>query len=157
MDQNLIIIMDLSQLYFAIRNMGQTVNYRKMIEEILRGREARKVAFTVFDPANEKQASFLDRLRKWGVDVRTFPSNTPSNFTPEMSVIAGSSPESEIILVTGDDKMIRPFRLLEASGKKVELVFFSERLSGGWNPLILSGQVNFFDLSNPDVKKRLTN
>ena len=53
--------------------------------------------------------------------------------------------------------MIRPVRILEESGKKVELVFFSERLSGGWNPLILSGQVDFFDLSNPDVKKRLTN
>ena len=137
--------------------MGYTVNYRKMIEEILRGREAKKIAFTVFDPTNEKQASFLGRLRKWGVDVKTFPSNTPSNFTPEMAAVAGGSSESEIILVTGDDKMIRPVRILEESGKKVELVFFSERLSGGWNPLILSGQVNFFDLSNPDVKKRLTN
>ena len=160
----MLVCVDLSSLYFTIRKLGITVNYDKLAnwlsseagnalfgEDESRG-AVELHAFTVADSKNTSQTKFLDKLASLGFNMHVYNFTTKPNFSVEMAVLAALSEKKEVLFLTNDEALLRPFDILEEAGKSPALCFFSEALHGSWTPLILSREVRFSDLSAPSVR-----
>ncbi len=153
------ICIDLSRLYFAIRDLNVTINYEKLLNVLLGENKDQKVeAFTKADPKNTNQNKFLKRLEDLGYTLHTYDASAKTDaFSAEISAIAALSKDTDITILSNDQDLLGVFKLLEDSGRNVTLCFFSEKLEKGWTPKILCGDIKFIDLSNPDVRKSITN
>ena len=160
------ICMDLSRLYFAIRDLSVTINYEKLINILLENNNTSTgatsceciEAFTKADPKNKNQSKFLERLEGLGVKLHTYDAGTSANsFSTEMATVASLSKDKSILILSNDKSLIRVFDLLKENGREPTLCFFSEKLDKEWTPKILCGDTQFIDLSNPSIKKSITN
>tara|TARA_B000000460_G_scaffold242477_1_gene210220 strand:- start:2769 stop:3242 length:474 start_codon:yes stop_codon:yes gene_type:complete len=156
--------MDLSRLYFAIRDLNVTINYEKLINVLLKSCEGENPsgeileAFTKADPKNKNQSKFLERLEKLGINLRVYDASIPVNsFSTEMATIAALSRDKSVTILSNDRSLIRVFDILEEKGISPTLCFFSEKLDKEWTPKILCGDTKFMDLSNPTIRKTITN
>jgi hypothetical protein len=160
---------DLSALYFAIRDLNITINYDRLINWLkgeafkhLCSAEAMATevidihAFTIADSKNQSQSKFLERLTSLGVSLHVYSFNTKPNFSVELGVLTALSEHEKVILLTNDEALMRSFSILEESGKDISLCFFSEKLHGAWTPKVLSGEIKFLDLSNPKTKAAIS-
>ena len=154
----MLICIDLSALYFAIRDMGVTINYERFLNELRKtfGASSEIHCFTIANSKNVSQQKFLTKLGQLGVKLHVYPSNTPPNFTAEISTWCALSDKEEVVIVSNDQGLMRPFDILRLAGKKLTLSFFSEKIQGGWMPVVFSREVEFFDLSSPEVKARIS-
>ncbi len=155
------ICMDLSRLYFAIRDLNVTINYEKLLNVLLetcKGENTAIEAFTKADPKNVNQGKFLARLEKLGFKLHIYDVATSTDsFSAEIATIASLSGDKDITILSNDQSLMRVFNLLEENDRNVTLCFFSEKLDKGWTPKILCGDIQFIDLSNPDTRKAITN
>lgn len=153
-----LICIDLSRLYFAVRALGVTVNYEALLDalESTGTGDVDIVGFTIADPGNLKQAKFIQRLEELGVEMKVYPVDSPPSFTPEIATVAAQYDGDDILIVSGDAHLMRVFQLLREDGKSPRLCFFSDKLDPSWTPRIFSGEVNFFDLSDPTVRRAIT-
>jgi len=155
------ICMDLSRLYFAIRDLNITINYEKLINVLIENRDTKKEtieAFTKADPKNKNQSKFLERLEKLGITLRTYDVSTPTNsFSTEIATVAALSGDKSITILSNDRSLIRVFDILKEKGVNPTLCFFSEKLDKEWTPKILCGDTEFMDLSNPSIRETITN
>lgn len=155
-----LICLDLSRLYFAARSLSVVLNYEALLDhlESLVDDEdvVDVVGFTVADPGNAKQTKFLERLRGLDVDVRSYPVGSAPSFTPEIVAEVARYPGRRVIVVSNDDAFLRAHELLQVEGKQVQMSFFSDRISSEWNPRLLRGDISFIDLSDPEVRKFIT-
>lgn len=154
----MLICIDLSALYFAIRDLSITINYEKLVTELKSkfGSDSEIHCFTIANDKNVSQQKFLGRLRQLGVELHVYPSTTPPNFTSEICSWVALSGSEAAVVISNDNGLIRPFDMLKSSGKSLTLSFFSEKLQGQWNPMILSGEVDFYDLSASEVKSKIS-
>ena len=164
----MLVCVDLSALYFTIRKLGITVNYEKLTQWLnvsaggaLFGedgsREAPELhAFTVADAKNTSQTKFLERLESLGFNMHIYSFTTKPNFSVEMAVLAALSKKEEVVFMTNDEALLRPFDILKEAGKSPALCFFSEALHGSWTPKILSREICFSDLSAPAVRSAIS-
>lgn len=154
----MLICIDLSRLYFAIRSLNIAIDYEALLD-LLEERSSGDVdivGFTIADPGNAKQAKFLERLNDMDVNVKVYPADSSPSFTPEISAEAARYDMDDVLVVSNDAGLIRVFDLLKEDGKRPSLCFFSDRLDPAWNPLIISGEVPFIDLSDPAIRKVIT-
>ena len=155
------ICIDLSRLYFAIRDLNVTINYEKLLKVLLETCEGETnvvEAFTKADPKNVNQSKFLKRLEGLGFKLHVYDvGNSTDSFSAEIATIAALSGDKDITILSNDQALMGVFKLLEEHDKNVTLCFFSEKLEKGWTPKILCGDVQFLDLSNPEVRKSITN
>ena len=154
----MLICIDLSALYFSIRDMGVTINYDRFLNELRNnfGKNAEIHAFTIANSKNVSQQKFLSKLGQLGVKLHVYPSNQPSNFSAEICTWAALSGKKHVVIVSNDASLIRPFQMLKVSGIHTSLSFFSERIQGEWMPLIFSREVEFLDLSAPEIKESIS-
>ena len=154
----MLICIDLSALYFAIRDLSITINYEKLVSELKStfDEKAEIHCFTIANEKNVSQQKFLARLEQLGVELHVYPSNTPPNFTTEICTWVAISGKDEAIILSNDSGLIRTFDMLKNVGKKITLSFFSEKLQGPWTPRVLSGEIEFFDLSAPEIKSKIS-
>jgi len=150
------VLIDLSRLYFAVRDLRLSLNYARLLHEITENMEEPVIAFTVSSAKNTQQVKFLNKLRGYGVDLIECEFNTPSNFSIEIIAAAAIAEDQFITVVSNDGALVRPFNILRAHGKCMKLCFFSERLDGVWMPLILNGNIPLIDLSEKELKARIT-
>lgn len=153
----MLICIDLSAMYFAIRDLSITINYEKFLGELrdLFGKDASIQCFTIAKSTNVSQQKFLKKLESLGVNLHVYPPNTTPNFSNEICAWVGMSDKSDVLIISNDTGLIRPFEIFKASGKNLTLSFFSEKLQGSWTPKILSGDVKFFDLSSDLMKDKI--
>lgn len=154
----MLICIDLSRLYFAIRSLNISIDYEALLD-LLEERSSGDVdivGFTIADPGNAKQAKFLERLNEMDVNVKVYPADSSPSFTPEISAEIARYEMDDVMVVSNDASLIRVFDLIKEDGKRPSLCFFSDRLDPAWNPLIISGEVPFIDLSDPGVRKAIT-
>jgi len=156
----MLVCVDLSSLYFAIREINITVNYENLITWIksqATGDDVVEIhAFSIADPKNQSQTKFLKRLEGLGVTLHIYDFNTKPNFSVELGVWAAMSKQEDVMIISNDSSLLRAFSILEEGGKKMSLSFFSEKLNGSWTPKILSGEIKFLDLSAPDTKAQIS-
>jgi len=153
------ICIDLSRLYFAIRDLNVTINYEKLLTVLKEKTNSETVeAFTKADPKNVNQSKFLKRLEDLGYNLHVYDVTTQADaFTAEISAMAALSEDKEITILSNDQALLGVFRLLEERGRSMTLCFFSEKLEKQWTPKVLCGDIKFIDLSNPDIRKDITN
>lgn len=154
----MLVCIDLSRLYFAIRSLGVAVDYEALLN-VLEERasdEVEIVGYTTADPGNVKQAKFLERLAEMDVNVRIYPADSQPSFTAEIATEAALHEMKDVLIVSNDSEFLRVFELLREGGKRPELCFFSDRLDAAWNPHVISGSVPFTDLSDPKIRKAIT-
>lgn len=153
----MLICIDLSAMYFAIRDLSITINYEKFLNELrsMFGQEASIQCFTIAKSTNVSQQKFLTKLQTLGVDLHVYPPNTAPNFSNEICAWVGMSDKKDVLIISNDTGLIRPFDIFTNAGKNLTLSFFSEKLQGSWTPKILSGEVKFFDLSSETVKDKI--
>ena len=153
------ICIDLSRLYFAIRELNVTVNYEKLITVLLGENKAQKIeAFTKADPKNANQSKFLKRLEDLGFNLHVYDvAKQSGSFSAEISALAALAKGEKVTILSNDQALLGVFSLLKERGVDLPLCFFSEKLEKGWTPKILCGDVEFIDLSNPEIRKSITN
>ena len=154
----MLICIDLSALYFAIRDLGITINYESFLSLLKDefGDSSEIHAFTIANAKNVSQQKFLTKLSTLGVNLHVYPSTTPPNFTAEIATFTALHKATDVVIVSNDWGLIRPFDILRTSGRSLTLSFFSEKLMGGWTPKVVSGSVKFFDLSADEVKTKIS-
>lgn len=154
----MLVCIDLSRLYFAIRSLGVAVDYEALLNvfEEKATDEVEFVGFTTADPGNAKQAKFIERLNEMYVDVKVYPADSSPSFTAEIATEAALHGTKDVLIVSNDAEFLRVFDLLREGGKNPELCFFSDRLDAAWNPHIISGSIPFTDLSDPKIRKAIT-
>ena len=102
------ICIDLSRLYFAIRNLGVTINYEKLVNVLLKNCESGDTeetieAFTKADPKNKNQNRFLERLEGLGINLRVYDASTSiSSFSMEITAVAALSGDESITILSND-------------------------------------------------------
>lgn len=153
----MLICIDLSAMYFAIRDLSITINYEKFLKELrgIFGEDASIECFTIAKSTNVSQQKFLTKLETLGVTLHVYPPNTAPNFSNEICAWVGMSDKKDVLVISNDVGLIRPFQMFKQAGKNLTLSFFSEKLQGSWTPKILSGEVSFFDLSSEAVKDKI--
>jgi hypothetical protein len=151
----MLICIDLSRLYFAVRSLNVSIDYEALLDllEQRASGDVDVVGFTIADPGNAKQAKFIERLNDMDVEVKCYPADSNPSFTPEIAAEAARYDMDDVLVVSNDQNLIRVFDLLKEGGKRPQLCFFSDRLDSAWNPLIISGEVPFVDLSDPAVRR----
>jgi hypothetical protein len=156
----MLVCVDLSSLYFAIREINITVNYESLIEWLRSQSDSEDAveihAFSIADPKNQSQTKFLKRLEGLGVTLHIYDFNTKPNFSVELGVWAALSDHEKVMIISNDSALLRAFSILEKGGKKMSLSFFSEKLNGNWTPKILSGEISFLDLSSPETRAKIS-
>ena len=153
----MLICIDLSAMYFAIRDLNITINYEKFLTELRSrfGEDAAIECFTIAKSTNVSQQKFLQKLETLGVNLHVYPSNTSPNFSNEICSWVGISKASDVLIISNDTGLIRPFQMFKQSGRNLTLSFFSEKLQGFWTPRILSGEVQFSDLSSDSIREKI--
>ena len=158
----MLICIDLSKTYFALKELGITINYDELLAVLKEkvnasgDKEVELEGFTVADYRNIGQRRFLSKIQEMGVKLHTWPHDSgPPNFSAEIAACAALSDHKEIVFVSNDSSLIRVFEILREKGKRPSLSFFSERLEGKWAPTIIKGEVDFVDLSAKDVMSRI--
>jgi len=153
------ICIDLSRLYFAIRDLNVTINYEKLLNVLKEKTGCTEVeAFTKADPKNINQGKFLKRLEALGYNLHIYDVGTQTDsFSAEISAMAALAEGDAVTILSNDQALLGVFNLLEGRGKNLTLCFFSEKLEKSWTPKILCGDIKFIDLSNPETRKAITN
>ena len=114
----MLICIDLSKVYFALRDLGITIDYEELLKVIKEkvdtgGNDVQLEGFTVADSRNVGQARFLGKLTEMGIKLHVYPHDSgPPNFSSEISTTAALSEHEEIVFVSNDSTLIRVFGIL---------------------------------------------
>ena len=97
----MLICIDLSAMYFAIRDLSITINYEKFLSELRSqfGKDAQIECFTIAKSTNVSQQKFLDKLKSLGVNLHVYPSSTPANFSNEICAWVGMSGAEDVLII----------------------------------------------------------
>jgi len=150
--------MDLTKLYFAVKDLRLRVDYKSLIEFVkeeypeVDEEDIKFEAYTLYNPQNNGQVKFIERLEAMGVSVTKNTFDKSANFSIDIAARAASNRDKQILVISNDPDLARLFSILRGTEKEPTLCFFSERLGNTFYPDILSGDVDFIDLSHPEVK-----
>lgn len=142
------VLMDLSRLFLAARANRVVLNYEEILPRLAApfpGRAANPSfhGFTTADPKNDRQTRFLLTLTGMGVQVHAHPYSPAPNFSIELALLARTG-EGGVVLVSDDPELVR---LLPWLHGPVRIAWMAAGLPVGWTPHILSGRVEFLDLT----------
>ncbi len=132
------IYVDVQNLYYAAKDLGGKIDYRKLRDWIVAGRTlVRANAYTIINPNIPGQEKFLRALENYGFFLRTkvikiyFDGNHKGNWDLGMAVdMIEDAPHLDIVaIVTGDSDFAPVVRLLKRLGVTVEVYSFLHTLS----------------------------
>ncbi len=132
------IYVDVQNLYYAAKDLGGKIDYRKLRDWIVAGRTlVRANAYTIINPSIPGQEKFLRALENYGFFLRTkvikiyFDGNHKGNWDLGMAVdMIEDAPHLDIVaIVTGDSDFAPVVRLLKRLGVTVEVYSFLHTLS----------------------------
>ncbi len=132
------IYVDVQNLYYAAKDLGGKIDYRKLRDWIVAGRTLVKAnAYTIINPSIPGQEKFLRALENYGFFLRTkvikiyFDGNHKGNWDLGMAVdMIEDAPHLDVVaIVTGDSDFAPVVRLLKRLGVSVEVYSFLHTLS----------------------------
>ena len=139
------IFIDGPNLYTALRQIGQKIDYFRLVRELAAGRRlVRSYLYLTYDPGDEedkkKMENFIRTLERGGAfSVRTVPKRLKGGqwiergayvaLVADMLVMAFNDAYDTAILVSGDVDLVRAVEAVKARGKRVEVAMFSNATS----------------------------
>ncbi len=133
--QRLAIFVDVQNMFYSAKALYQSkIDYSKLLEEIVRGRElVRAIAYVVQKP-DVDQSSFLEALRRSGYEVKQKEltiredGSTKGDWKMEIALDAITiEPKLDCVaLVSGDGDFVPLVQALNARGCRTEVVSFEQ-------------------------------
>src|SRR6478672_7726927 len=133
MSHNVGVFVDVSNLFYSAKSAGVEVNYCKLLEFALAGRDLiRASAYTGVDPDNPNQRRFIDFLRANGYkvvckDIHKYEGGRiKANLDIEMAVdiMLLSENLDVVVLVSGDGDFVRLVEAVQLRGVRCEVISF---------------------------------
>ncbi len=132
------IYVDIQNLYYAAKDLGGKIDYKRLKEWIVAGRTLAKAnAYVVINPNVHDQENFLRALENYGFQLRTkvikvfYDGNQKGNWDLGMAVdmIEDADYLDIIALISGDGDFAPVVRMLKRKGVRVEVYSFLHTLS----------------------------
>ena len=158
----MLVLIDLTKLYFAVKDLRVHVDYKSLVNfvkeeyEEVDEEDIRFEAYTMYNGNNVGQVKFIENLESLGMKVVRQPFGKNANFSIDIAARAMEEESKEILVISNDPDLSRLFPILRRGDKQPTLCFFSERLGEGFYPEIIAGDVEFIDLSHPEIKHQIT-
>ena len=136
--QRLALFIDLSNVYYAAREAGVEVDYRRLLPDLTGDRSlVRAYTYTGVDPENETQKAFHAFLRELGYtvvakEVRRFADGAmKANLDIELVVdLLRLAPKIDVaIVISGDGDFAPAIRAVQEMGVRVEVAGFRRKTS----------------------------
>ena len=133
MAHNVGVFVDVSNLFYSAKSAGVEVNYCRLLEHALAGRDLiRACAYTGVDPENPNQRKFIDFLRANGYkvickDIHKYEGGRiKANLDIEMAVdiMLLSENLDVVVLVSGDGDFVRLVEAIQLKGVRCEIISF---------------------------------
>src|SRR4051812_45091655 len=133
MSHNVGVFVDVSNLFYSAKSAGVEVNYCKLLEFAVGGRDLiRACAYTGVDPDNPNQRRFIDFLRANGYkvvckDIHKYEGGRiKANLDIEMAVdiMLLSENLDVVVLVSGDGDFVRLIDAVQMKGVRCEVISF---------------------------------
>ena len=132
------IYVDVQNLYYAARDLGGKVDYKRLKEWIVGSRKLEKAnAYIILNPSIPDQEKFLHALENYGFYIRSkviktfYDGHQKGNWDlgMAMDMIEDSEYLDIVALVSGDGDFAPVVRMLRRNGVKVEVYSFLHSLS----------------------------
>lgn len=132
------IFVDVQNMFYSAKTLHQSkIDYRKLLEEILRGRQLVRAIAYVVQKADVNQSSFLEALRRSGYEVKEKEltirddGTSKGDWKVEISLDAVAlEPRLDcMVLVSGDGDFVPLLRALKGRGCRTEVVSFEQSTS----------------------------
>jgi uncharacterized LabA/DUF88 family protein len=137
-DQRVGIFVDVQNMFYSAKTLYQSkIDYRKLLEEILRGRRLVRAIAYVVQKAEVDQTGFLEALRRSGYEVKEKElairedGSSKGDWKVEIALDAVTlEPKLDcVVLVSGDGDFVPLVELLGARGCRTEVVSFEQSTS----------------------------
>lgn len=134
-DQRVGIFVDVQNMFYSAKTLYQSkIDYRKLLEGILRGRRLVRATAYVVQKADVDQSSFLEALRRSGFEVKekllTIRDDGTSKGDWKMEIALDAiilAPKLDcMVLVSGDGDFVPLVHALNHSGCRTEVVSFEQ-------------------------------
>jgi uncharacterized LabA/DUF88 family protein len=139
-DQRVGIFVDVQNMFYSARTLHQSkIDYRKLLEGIVRGRRLVRAIAYVVQKSDVDQSSFLEALRRSGYEVREKEltirddGTAKGDWKVEIALDAVTlEPRLDCaVLVTGDGDFVPLAQTLRVRGCRTEVVSFQQSTSNG--------------------------
>lgn len=137
-DQRIAIFVDVQNMFYSAKTLYQSkVDYRKLLDGIVRGRKLVRAIAYVVQKADVDQSSFLEALRRSGYEVKEKEltirddGSTKGDWKVEIALDAMVlEPKLDCaVLVSGDGDFAPLMQLLGNRGCRTEIVSFEQSTS----------------------------
>lgn len=124
------IFFDMSNLYFAARDMGIRIDYARLLDFLTSGRRLhRAYAYLGFNPEDESSHSFITWLKRNGFRVKTKAlrrfedGSTKANLDMELAIdLLTQAPHIDVaIIVSGDGDFVNLVDAAQNAGLRIEV------------------------------------
>jgi uncharacterized LabA/DUF88 family protein len=124
------IFFDMSNLYFAARDMGIRIDYARLLEFLTAGRRLhRAYAYLGYNPEDESSHSFITWLKRNGFRVKTKAlrrfedGSTKANLDMELAIdLLTQAPHIDVaIIVSGDGDFVNLVDAAQNAGLRIEV------------------------------------
>lgn len=133
--QRIGIFVDVQNLFYSARALfNGKINFKKLIEYIVGGRElTRAIAYIVQKPDSD-QSGFVEALKNMGYEIKSKELRIRLDGTAKgdwdmgiaIDALAIASKLDVVVLVSGDGDFVPLVEMLKAQGCKVEVVSFEK-------------------------------
>ncbi len=136
--QRVAVFVDVQNMFYSAKTLHQSkIDYRKLLEEILKGRQLVRAIAYVVQKADVDQSAFLEALRRSGYEVKgkeltiRDDGTSKGDWKVEISLDAiALAPKMDcMVLVSGDGDFVPLVRALDARGCRTEVVSFEQSTS----------------------------
>ncbi len=126
----LAIFFDMSNLYFAARDMGIRIDYARLLDFLTSGRRLhRAYAYLGYNPEDESSHSFITWLKRNGFRVKTKAlrrfedGSTKANLDMELAIdLLTQAPHIDVaIIVSGDGDFVNLVDAAQNAGLRIEV------------------------------------
>jgi uncharacterized LabA/DUF88 family protein len=137
-DQRVGIFVDVQNMFYSAKTLHQSkIDYRKLLDDIVRGRRLVRAIAYVVQKADVDQSSFLEALRRSGYEVKEKEltiredGSSKGDWKVEIALDAVTlEPKLDcVVLVSGDGDFVPLVQLLNARGCRTEVVSFEQSTS----------------------------
>lgn len=137
-DQRIAIFVDVQNMFYSAKTLYQSkVDYKKLLEGIVRGRKLVRAIAYVVQKADVDQSSFLEALRRSGYEVKEKEltirddGSTKGDWKVEIALDALLlEPRIDCaVLVSGDGDFVPLMDVLRSRGVRTEVVSFEQSTS----------------------------
>jgi len=132
------IFVDVQNMFYSAKTLHQSkIDYRKLLEGILRGRQLVRAVAYVVQKADVDQSGFLEALRRSGYEVKEKEltiredGSTKGDWKVEIALDATAiAPRLDcMVLVSGDGDFVPLIQTLNRQGCRTEVVSFEQSTS----------------------------